>query len=104
MSTAFRRGACPSLSAPMPTGDGLLVRLNPEGGGLSARQFAGIADATARFGNGILEITSRGSLQCRGLGPATAGPFAAAIAELGIEDDDAPEIACRRSPDGMQRS
>ncbi len=30
-----RRGACPALSAPMQTGDGLLVRLNPVAGGLS---------------------------------------------------------------------
>ena len=28
---AQRRGACPGLSTPMPTGDGLLVRLVPTG-------------------------------------------------------------------------
>lgn len=92
MSAALRRGACPSLSAPMPTGDGLLVRINPKGGGLSAGQLAGVADATARFGNGVLEITSRGSLQCRGLRSATVDPFTAEITALGIEADDAPEI------------
>ena len=32
-----RRGACPALSAPMHTGDGLLVRLNPVAGGLSPK-------------------------------------------------------------------
>ena len=29
MKAPHRRGACPGLSAPMPTGDGLLVRLMP---------------------------------------------------------------------------
>ena len=29
MSVPSPRGACPGLSAPMPTGDGLLVRLAP---------------------------------------------------------------------------
>jgi len=29
MNASHRRGACPGLSAPMPTGDGLLVRLMP---------------------------------------------------------------------------
>ena len=92
MSAASRRGACPSLSTPMQTGDGLLVRVNPKGGTLLASQLAGIAEATAAFGNGLLEITSRGSLQCRGLRPETIGGFTEAIAALGIEADAAPEI------------
>jgi len=31
----MRRGACPALSAPMQTGDGLLVRLNLAEGGMT---------------------------------------------------------------------
>lgn len=78
-----RRGACPALSAPMQTGDGLLVRLMPQGG-LSPDQLAGFADAAARFGNGILEVTARGSLQLRGLRPETVGPLNAAVSALAI--------------------
>ena len=37
MNAFSRRGACPALSAPMQTGDGLLVRLNPVAGGLSPK-------------------------------------------------------------------
>ena len=49
-----RRGACPALSAPMQTGDGLLVRLNPVAGGLSPAQLAGLCDAAGMFGNGVI--------------------------------------------------
>jgi precorrin-3B synthase len=84
MRSPFARGACPSLSAPMETGDGLLVRLTPDNGELNARQLAGIAQAGARFGNGLIEITARGSLQLRGLTEATVQPLADAINALGI--------------------
>lgn len=78
-----RRGACPALSAPMQTGDGLLVRLMPEGG-LSPAMLSGLADAAARFGNGIVEVTARGSLQLRGLTPETVSPLNAAVTALAI--------------------
>ena len=82
-----RRGACPGLSAPMPTGDGLLVRLLPVGTiGLDA--FRELCAAAQRHGNGTVEITSRGSIQIRGLGPVSAPRFASTIAVLGIVTDD----------------
>lgn len=79
-----RRGACPSLAQPMPTGDGLLARLNPAWGALTAGQLAGIAQAALEHGNGLIEITSRASLQIRGLTETTAPRFNEAIAALGI--------------------
>ena len=85
MNAILRRGACPSLSSPMQTGDGLLVRINPKFGNLSPRQLAGIAAAAQRHGNGVLEITSRGSLQVRGLSPVSAASFGEAIAALGVD-------------------
>lgn len=84
MSAAMRRGACPSLSAPMETGDGLLVRLSPASGVLSPRQLSGIARAAALHGNGLLEVTRRGNLQIRGLTPHSTRPLAAGIAALDI--------------------
>lgn len=84
MNTGLRRGACPSLSAPMQTGDGLLARLHPADGALTARQLAGVADAGGKFGNGILEITARGNLQIRGLTHASAAALADMVAGLGI--------------------
>ena len=46
------RAACPTLAAPMPTGDGWLVRFVPPEG-LSRAQAAGLARAAARLGNGL---------------------------------------------------
>jgi len=79
-----QRGACPSLSTPMPTGDGLLARVNPIGGALRPADLAALAQAAARFGNGILEITLRGSLQIRGLRDDTVAGMNAAVKALGI--------------------
>jgi precorrin-3B synthase len=77
----LRRGACPGLSAPMPTGDGLLVRLLPAGT-IPLDTFRKLCAAARRHGNGIIEITARGSIQIRGLNAASAPRFADAIAAL----------------------
>ncbi|MEP9356058.1 precorrin-3B synthase [Xanthobacter sp. KR7-65] len=79
-----RRGACPAFRAPMETGDGLILRLVPEAGALSAAQLRSLAAATARFGNGLMEITARGSLQVRGLTMETVAPLQQAVLDLGI--------------------
>ncbi|BCH35437.1 precorrin-3B synthase [Mesorhizobium sp. L-8-10] len=73
------RGACPTLAEPMETGDGLLARLNPVSGGIAPSTLAAIAEAAARFGNGQIEVTARGSLQIRGLTQFTAPRLAEAI-------------------------
>ncbi|EJZ16472.1 putative precorrin-3b synthase, partial [Rhizobium sp. Pop5] len=86
------RGACPALSAPMSTGDGLLVRLRPAGGVLTVSQFAALAHSAAANGNGILEITARGNLQIRGLRAETVGPLAADIDAAGIIVPNGPAI------------
>ena len=78
-----RRGACPGLSEPMPTGDGLLVRLMLIGT-VALDAFAGLCAAARTHGNGVIEITSRGSIQIRGLSAASAPRLAADIAALGI--------------------
>jgi precorrin-3B synthase len=82
-----RRGACPGLSAPMATGDGLLVRLMPTGT-MALDAFAALCAAARQDGNGVIEVTSRGSIQIRGLSPASALRFAADIADFGIAAED----------------
>ncbi|WP_027058083.1 precorrin-3B synthase [Mesorhizobium loti] len=84
MNAFSRRGACPALSAPMQTGDGLLVRLNPVAGGLSPKLLIGLAESALRHGNGIMEVTARGSLQIRGLTAESAALLAAEVDALGI--------------------
>jgi precorrin-3B synthase len=83
----LRRGACPGLSAPMQTGDGLLARLTPVGL-IALDAFVGLCAAARAHGNGIVEVTSRGSIQVRGLRPETAPLFAAEVAALRIEASD----------------
>jgi precorrin-3B synthase len=91
--TTFRRGACPGLSTPMQTGDGLLARLMPTGT-ITLDAMEGLAAAARKHGNCIVEITSRGSIQVRGLTPASAPAFAEAVAALGIPaHDGVPVIA-----------
>lgn len=74
-----RRGECPTLRAPMQTGDGLLARLRPVGGALSPEQLAEIAGLAGRYGNGLVEVTARGNLQVRGLRGESVPEFASAV-------------------------
>jgi precorrin-3B synthase len=82
-----RRGACPGLSVPMPSGDGLLARLRPTGT-ISLPAFAALCAAAQEFGNGVIEITGRGSIQIRGLTAASAPPFTDAVTALAIAAED----------------
>lgn len=77
------RRACPTLAAPMLVADGLLVRFRPAGP-LNREQIAALARASARFGNGRVEVTARGSIQVRGLSGETEGGFRAALDAAGI--------------------
>src|SRR5262249_15918568 len=73
----LRRGTCPGLSQPMATGDGLLVRLTPTGTTMSCEAFVALCTAARNCGNGVIEITSRGSIQIRGLTEDSVKRFAA---------------------------
>lgn len=81
------RGACPGLSTPMPTGDGLLVRMLPIGT-IALEDFGTLCVAAREHGNGVIEITARGSIQVRGLSAESAPRFADAIATLNIAAAD----------------
>jgi precorrin-3B synthase len=87
------RGACPGLSAPMQTGDGLLVRLLPIGT-IPLAAFGALCRTARAHGNGVIEVTSRGSIQVRGLSAASAPSFAAAVAALGIAAEDGVPVHC----------
>ncbi len=98
MSAPSPRGACPGLSAPMPTGDGLLVRLAPTEA-MPVDAFAGLCAAARRHGNGIMEVTARGSLQVRGLTPRSAPLFADEVSRLGIAASDGVPVLTNPLPD-----
>ena len=88
------RGWCPTVYAPMPSGDGLLVRVKPFGGRLPAASLRALADAVAAHGNGVVELTGRGNLQVRGVRDAPA--FARAMIAAGLADPD-PDREMRRN-------
>lgn len=88
-----RRGVCPSLAAPMPTGDGLLARITPAGATIPLDSVAALSAAARRHGNGIIEVTSRGSIQIRGLTAASAPAFADAVAAIDIDRIDGVPVA-----------
>jgi precorrin-3B synthase len=90
MNAQYRRGVCPGLSAPMQTGDGLLVRITPSGRTIALDAFSALCSAARTHGNGIVEITSRGSIQLRGLSPSSASAFAADVAQLNLGNDGVP--------------
>ena len=75
----------------MPTGDGLLARLMPPAP-LSLDAFAALCDASQAHGNGIMEVTQRGSLQVRGLSPDSAVLFARSATALGLGAERSPVI------------
>jgi precorrin-3B synthase len=83
----LRRGACPGLSAPMPTGDGLLVRLAPADA-MPLDAFIALCAAARNHGNGTMEVTARGSLQVRGLTLGSAPLFTSEVAALDIAAHD----------------
>jgi precorrin-3B synthase len=98
MSPLHTRGACPRLAEPMQTGDGLLARL------MTARpvpleSFAALCAAAQEHGNGVMEITARGSLQVRGLTSHSAHPFASAVDVLDIELCDGVPVISSPLPD-----
>lgn len=88
-----RRGACPTLTAPMATGDGLLARLALERPGLFPAALAEIALAAADHGNGLIDVSARGNIQIRGLSALSLPALTARIESLDILAPDGPAIA-----------
>ena len=82
-----RRGWCPGMLRPMPTGDGLLVRLHPREGILAVPQVRAIAESARRFGNGFLDVTSRGNLQIRGVRDSSHPSLVRRLLAAGLADE-----------------
>jgi precorrin-3B synthase len=94
MNAPVRRGACPGLSQPMPTGDGLLVRLTPTGATIRPEAFIALCAAARSCGNGVIEITSRGSIQVRGLTERSVERLATMIGRIDLPVSDGPAVMC----------
>ena len=85
------KGWCPGALRPMPSGDGLIVRVRPRLATLGLDELTALADAAGFFGNGHIDLTRRANLQIRGVSEASLPQLHEMIAALGLLDD---------SPDG----
>ncbi|OIQ31323.1 MAG: precorrin-3B synthase [Alphaproteobacteria bacterium MedPE-SWcel] len=81
-------GWCPGALRPMMSGDGLVVRIRPPFARLSADQARAVADLSLRFGNGMLDMSSRANLQMRGIRPEDHLRLIAELRALGLVDRD----------------
>ncbi|MFB9267998.1 precorrin-3B synthase [Bradyrhizobium erythrophlei] len=88
MSAVAIKGWCPGALRPMLSGDGLVVRVRPFGGRLDAGQAAGVADLAERYGNGLIDLTSRANLQIRGVRSDAHPPLLDGLARVGLLDPD----------------
>lgn len=80
------KGWCPGALRPMMSGDGLVVRVRPRGGRLTQDQARGIADLSARFGNGLIDLSARANLQVRGVDTESHGPLIEGLKTFGLID------------------
>jgi precorrin-3B synthase len=92
VNAPLRRGTCPGLSQPMQTGDGLLARITPTGATIPCAAFAALCTAARNHGNGVIEVTSRGSIQIRGLTQASSQRFATAVGEIELPLCEGPPV------------
>lgn len=88
MSNPEIRGWCPGALRPMLSADGLVVRLRPPLGRLSPAQARAIAAVADRFGPGEVELTSRASLQIRGVTEAHHPALLETLSAEGLVDPD----------------
>jgi precorrin-3B synthase len=96
MSGFVVKGWCPSALKPMPSGDGLVVRIRPRAGRLTSAQALGIAELSKRHGNALIDVTGRANLQIRGVYADVSDALSAALTKLGLVDTHA-EIEAQRN-------
>ncbi|KIN75386.1 Precorrin-3B synthase [Sulfitobacter noctilucae] len=90
------KGYCPGALRPMQSGDGIVVRIRPFNGRLRRAQADGIATLAAAHGNGMLDLSSRGNLQIRGVTEKSYPALIEGLRHMGLLDPD-PEIESRRN-------
>lgn len=92
----LRRGWCPGALHPMESGDGLIVRVRPRGGALTADEARALADTARDCGNGVIELTRRAGLQLRGVDATNLGEVHRILDRLGFLDES-PQAEVRRN-------
>lgn len=78
------KGWCPGAFAPMPSGDGLLIRAKAIGSRLTADQAREIARIAVDCGNGLIDLSQRAQLQLRGISEATIAEALRRLEAIGM--------------------
>ena len=85
MPTDTRRAdRCPGVLRPHEAADGAMVRIRVPGGQTTGAALLELSRLAATYGSGLLQLTSRGSVQVRGLPAAVPEPFEDAVARAGF--------------------
>ncbi|MES2432737.1 MAG: precorrin-3B synthase [Pseudomonadota bacterium] len=95
MSAPFIQGWCPGALRPMASGDGLVVRIRPRAGRLTADQARGIAALSRQHGNGLIDLSNRANVQLRGVTEASHPALINGLRALDLIDTDATDEARR---------
>ncbi len=90
------KGWCPGAHRPMPSGDGLVVRVRVPLGRLAPAQASGLARAALAHGSGEIDLSGRANLQLRGVTAASHPDLLGDLARLGLLDAD-PAVEARRN-------
>ena len=80
----------------MMSGDGLEVRVRPHMGRVSREQILNLSDLATRFGSGLIDLTSRGNLQIRGIADVDHQPLLDRLLAAGLLDET-PQLEARRN-------
>src|SRR3954451_15182501 len=79
-----RADACPGALQTHAAADGALARVRLPGGLVTRAQLAVLATAALDLGDGALELTSRGNVHLRGLGPGADTELAVRLTAAGL--------------------
>ena len=87
------KGWCPTALRPMQSGDGMIVRIRPRMARLTPQQARGLAAASAKYGNGLIDLSARGNIQLRGIRTGTHHALLADLDALHLIDPhESPEF------------
>lgn len=75
---------CPGVLRPHEAADGAMVRVRVPGGQTTGAALRGLSRLAQTYGSGLLQLTSRASVQVRGLPAAVPEPFEDAVARAGF--------------------
>ena len=70
----------------MASGDGLIVRLRPRYGRLTREAVVSVLELSERFGNTMIDVTSRANLQLRGVSEKNHAELLSALYDLALID------------------